>query len=109
MFKLPNPYVLVAGAIALAANFGTMYYQSQRIHHFHALYDQSQTVVAQRDEKIKEMTSAQNEQLARSSSNVIKVIQGPKEVQSIIREIRAAPSTKDCKAPTYSDEVRNAF
>jgi hypothetical protein len=109
MSLVPNPYALIAGGITLLSVAGTIGYQNVRIHHFHTLYDQSQQVVAVRDATIKGMTTAQNEQAARSNGNIIKVIQGPKEVQSIIREVRSAPSSKDCKAPTYSDEVKNAF
>jgi hypothetical protein len=54
------------------------------------------------------MATAQNDQMKRSGDAVIKVVQGPREVQSIIKEIDAAPA-KPCTAPVDSDEIKNAF
>jgi hypothetical protein len=109
MMKLLNPYTYVGAAIVLASVGGTIYYQNQRIHHFHTLYDGAVATIVLRDQTIKNMTEAQNKQTAKSDQNVIKVIQGPKEVQSIIREIQAAPSSGPCSTSLYSEEVKNAF
>jgi hypothetical protein len=87
---------------------GSLYYQSARIHHFHQLYDQANVTIALKDQQIKDMTTAQNDQLKRSDQAVIKVVQGPREVQSIIEKVQSAPA-KPCVPPTYPDEVKNAF
>jgi hypothetical protein len=109
MFKLPNPYIMAAGAVALVSVAGTFEFQSRQIHHFHSMYDKSLTVIALRDQQIKDMTAAQNTQTSKSEQAVIKVIQGPKEVQSIIREIRSAPVSGPCIPPKYSEDITNAF
>lgn len=108
MFTLPNPYVLIAGGVAALGIAGTIYYQSLQIHHFHVLYNQANQTIALRDQKIKDMTTAQNDQLGKSEQAVIKVVQGPREVQSIIKEVQAAPA-KPCTAPTYPKDVTDAF
>jgi hypothetical protein len=117
MFKLPNPYLLAAGGVALLTVGGSMYIQSTLIHKYHVLYncaefgltcEKGAETIPDLKAKIKSMTETQNAQTGKSEQNVIRVIQGPKEIQSIIREIQAAPA-KPCTAPTYSDEVKNAF
>lgn len=108
MIGLPNPYVLIGGGVAALAVAGSLYVQSTMIHSWHVKYNADEVTIGQLNAKIVDMTTAQNQQKGQSEQNVIKVIQGPREVQSIIKEIGAAPA-KPCTTPTYSDEVKNAF
>lgn len=99
------PYKLVAGGVGALALVGGFYYQSLQIHHFHALYDRSVVAIALKDQQIRDMTTAQNNQLSKTEGNVIKVVTpNPK----IINEIKTTPG-KGCDLPKYSDEVNNAF
>lgn len=107
--SLLNPYSYIAGAVALAAIGGTFYYQSTQIHHFHTQYDGDEVIIGQLKQRITDMTKTQNTQTGKSEQNVIKVVQGPKETQTIIREIAAAPLGAGCTSPTYSSEITNAF
>jgi hypothetical protein len=105
---LPNPYVLIGGGVAALAIAGSIYVQSTMIHGWHVKYDNDEVMIGQLHQQIKNMTDEQNKQTSKSEQTVIKVVQGPREVQSIIKEIEAAPA-KPCTAPTYPDEVKNAF
>jgi hypothetical protein len=78
------------------------------IHGWHVKYDNDEVTIGQLRQQIKQMTDDQLRQTGKSEQTVIKVVQGPREVQSIIKEIEAAPA-KPCTAPTYPDEVKNAF
>lgn len=103
-----NPYSLIGGGVAVLAIAGSFYVQSTLIHKYHTMYDTDETTIVHLQDKIKGMTTAQNDQTSKSDQNIIRVIQGPKEVTQIIREIQAAPS-KPCAAPTYPQEVTDAF
>lgn len=105
----PGTVKLIAGGVGTAILAGSFYYQSLQIHHYHTLYDDAIQTIALRDQKIKDMTDAQNTQTAKSEGNVIKVIQIPEKVQPIINQIKTAPVDKPCAPPNYSDEVKNAF
>jgi hypothetical protein len=107
--SLLNPYSYIAGAVVLASVGGTIFYQNERIHHFHKLYDSANVTIVQRDKTITDMTIAQKNQIDKSDQLVIKVVQGPKEVQSIIKEVQSAPAKGPCTMPNYSKEVMNAF
>lgn len=93
----------------LASIGGTFYFQNAQIHKYHQQAEADESIIAIRDQRIKDLTDAQNEQFGKSEQAVIKVVQGPKEVQSIIERINSAPITTDCKVPQDSDEVKNAF
>jgi hypothetical protein len=117
MAILPNPYVLIGGGVVALAIAGSFYVQSTLIHKWHTQYDCVQSGlncpkgtenIPDLKAKINQMTTAQNLQQSKSEQAVIKVVQGPREVQSIIKEIEAAPA-KPCTAPVDSDEVKNAF
>lgn len=103
-----NPYTYIGGAILLASLAGTFYYQGTQIHSWHVKYDNDEKIIAVKEQQIKDLTTAQNDQLKKSGDAVIKVVQGPREVQSIIKEVNATPA-KPCAPPVYSDEVKNAF
>lgn len=108
MIGLPNPYVLLGGGVAALAIAGSMYVQSTMIHKYHTMYLSDETTIVQLKDKIRGMTDTQNTQTGKSEQNVIRVIQGPKEIMSVIHEIQAAPA-KPCAAPVYSEEVKNDF
>lgn len=118
MIGLPNPYVLAGGAVGTLVIGASLYIQSTLIHKYHALYDCAEFALScPKDTEniphlktvIGQMTTAQNTQIGKSEGNIIKVIQGPREVQSIIREIDTAKAAGPCLPPADSDEVKNAF
>jgi hypothetical protein len=108
MMGLPNPYVLAGGGVAVLMIGASIYIQSTLIHKWHVQYDNEVIAFNLEHQKVVDMTAAQNNQTGKSEQAVIKVVQGPREVQSIIKEIEAAPA-KPCTAPVDSDEVKNAF
>jgi hypothetical protein len=103
-----NPYSYIAGGVIAAAIGGSIYVQSTMIHSWHVKYDQDEVTIGKLNEKIADMTSKQNDQTGKTDQNIIKVVQGPKEVDTIIKEIGSTKS-KPCEAPVDSDEVKNAF
>jgi hypothetical protein len=120
MFALPNPYVLAAGGVTVLGVAASLFLQSQQIHHYHKLYNcvnvgedcaksyKGDTLPSLRGQ-IKTMTDTQNNQTGKSDQTVIRVVQGPERVQSIIREIHDAPANGPCAAPVYKEDVTNAF
>jgi hypothetical protein len=103
-----NPYSYIAGGVIAAAIGGSIYVQSTMIHSWHVKYDQDEVTIGKLNAKIADMTSQQNDQIRKTDQNVIKVVQGPKEVDTIIKEI-GATKAKPCEVPVDSDEVQNAF
>lgn len=113
-----NPYSLIGGGVGVLAIVGSFYVQSTLIHKYHTLYECAEYGLAcpkgvenipDLKTKIATMTTTQNEQTGKSEGNVIKVVQGQREVQTIIREINTAKSKGPCLPPEDSDEVKNAF
>lgn len=104
-----NPYTLIGGGVGVLAIAGSFYVQSTLIHKYHVLYDTDEKTIVELQTKIKGMTDTQNNQTGKSEANVIKVVQGQREVQTIIREINTAKSKGPCLPPEDSEEVKNAF
>lgn len=107
--NLLNPYTYIGAAVVLAAIGGGFYYQDRQIHHYHILYNNEHDLRIQAETKIRSMTSAQNTQTKVTDANVIKVVQGQKEVQTITKIIHDAPEPADCKTPPLPKEVTDAF
>jgi hypothetical protein len=108
---LANPYALIGGGAVVLSIAGSLYYQSLQIHHYHQLYDAAVKVIVERDKTIRDMTTAQNQQLVISQDNLNHVLQTRQKAQPIINKITTAPSkiVKGCPVPQYPKEVTDAF
>jgi hypothetical protein len=115
-----NLYALAGGALILLGLGGTIAFQNGQIHHYHVHADciefgqgcpknfKGDTLVSLRG-TITAMTDAQNNQTGKSDANVIRVVQGPRELQTIIKEIHDAPVSGPCTPPKYKEDVNDAF
>lgn len=100
---------LIALGVGLLIIIGTVVSLSLNVRHYKKLYLQDEKTIVVLNEKITSMTTKQNSQTKLSGDNVTKVVQGPKEVESITKVIHDAPLPPDCKTPVLPSEVLNAF
>lgn len=121
MFGL-NPYTLLGGAVAALALVATLHYQSHEIHKYHSMLECVQdgkgcanpkiVTVPGLQQKIRDMTTAQNNQTATTERVVTKVVQAPAQVvtKTIVKEIHDAPMPVDCKkSPEFPQDVKDSY
>jgi hypothetical protein len=103
-----EPKLIIAGVIALLliGSEGGLYLRGN---HYKFLYNADETKITQLNDKITSMTDKQSHQTVASGASVIKVIQGPKEIETVVKTIHDAPVPKDCGTPILPEEVKNAF
>jgi hypothetical protein len=104
-----NTYSLIGGAVALLLVAGTIGYQNHQIHHYHKAFDNEHSLFLQEHQLVVAMTTRQNEQYKTSEQNVIKVVQGPEQVKTIVKEIHDTPLPTGCNTPDFPQDVKDSY
>lgn len=103
-------FKILGGLTALALVFSVVQY----VQHLRGtISHQQDTITAQEiniaglKETIRQMTVAQKEQTDTSETTVVKVVQGPEKVHTIIKTIHDAPLPANCVTPPLTTEAKD--
>jgi hypothetical protein len=103
-------FKIAGGLIGLALIYSAIsYVQGLRntITNLNKTVAEKNTDIAILRKQIRDMTVAQKDQIDMSEYGVIKVVQGPERIRTIVKTIEAAPLPANCETPALTDEARN--